>query len=99
MEPMSDPAISSLGRAAVELTGSLTSPKRENKPVESPKLPVKTNQVANAYAPTRLQFQVDSKTNDVIILIMDKNSDQVIRTIPAEAIKDLPTGQILQKYS
>jgi flagellar protein FlaG len=99
MEPMSDPAISSLGRAAVELTGSLTSPKRESKPVEVTKQPVKTNQAASAYSATRLQFQVDAKTNDVIILIMDKNSDQVVRTIPSEAIKDLPPGQLLQKYS
>jgi hypothetical protein len=99
MEPMSDPAISSLGRAAIELTGSLTSPKRENKPVEAPKTPAKTNQVASAYAATSLQFQVDSKTNDVIILIKDKGTDKVVRTIPSEAIKDLPPGQLLQKFS
>jgi len=99
MEPMSDPAISSLGRAAVELTGSLTSPKRENKPVEAPKQPVKAYQAASSYSATSLQFQVDSKTNDMVILIKDKDSDKVVRTIPAEAIKNLPPGQILQKYS
>ncbi|BCY17941.1 MAG: flagellar protein FlaG [Chloroflexi bacterium] len=94
---MSDPTISSLGRAAVELTGSLNSPKQEKKPASATGQPVKANQAASAYAQTRLQFQVDSKTNDVIILIKDKESDKIVRTIPAEAIKDLPPGQILQK--
>lgn len=94
---MSDPTISSLGRAAVELTGSLNSPKQEKKPASATSQPVKSNQAASAYAQTRLQFQVDSKTNDVIILIKDKDSDKIVRTIPAEAIKDLPPGQILQK--
>ncbi len=94
---MSDPTISSLGRAAVELTGSLNSPKQEKKPASASSQPVKASQAASAYAQTRLQFQVDSKTNDVIILIRDKDSDKIVRTIPAEAIKDLPPGQLLQK--
>ncbi len=94
---MSDPTISSLGRAAVELTGSLNSPKQEKKPVAAPSQPVRSSQAASAYAQTRLQFQVDAKTNDVIILIRDKESDKIVRTIPSEAIKDIPPGQLLQK--
>ncbi|GAP22516.1 flagellar protein FlaG [Leptolinea tardivitalis] len=94
---MSDPTISSLGRAAVELTGSLTSPKQEKKPEKPAGQPVKATQAARSYNATKLQFQVDSKTNDVIILIKDKESDKIVRTIPAEAIKDIPPGQILQK--
>jgi uncharacterized FlaG/YvyC family protein len=94
---MSDPAISSLGRAAVELTGSLSSPKQEKKPAAASSQPVKTSQATSAYAQTRLQFQVDSKTNDVIILIKDKDTDKIVRTIPSEAIKDIPPGQILQR--
>jgi len=94
---MSDPTISSLGRAAVELTGSLTSAKQEKKPAASTSQPVKTAQASSAYAQTRLQFQVDSKTNDIIILIKDKESDKIVRTIPSEAIKDIPPGQILQR--
>jgi uncharacterized FlaG/YvyC family protein len=45
---------------------------------------------------TRLQFRVDEKTNDVTIMIMDKETDKVIRTIPPEAIKDIPTGQLME---
>ncbi|NLF49711.1 MAG: flagellar protein FlaG, partial [Leptolinea sp.] len=44
---------------------------------------------------TRLQFRVDEKTNDVTILIKDKDTDKVIRTIPPEAIKDIPAGQLM----
>ena len=58
---MPDPTISSVSRTAVELAGSLTSPKRENKPVEAPKQPAKVNQATTAYGETRLQFQVDAK--------------------------------------
>jgi uncharacterized FlaG/YvyC family protein len=94
---MSDPAISSLGRAAVELTGSLNSPKQEKKPAANSSQPVRNSQATSAYAQTRLQFQVDAKTNDVIILIRDKESDKIVRTIPSEAIKDIPPGQILQR--
>jgi uncharacterized FlaG/YvyC family protein len=96
---MSDPTISSLGRAAVELTGSLSSPKQEKKPAVAPSQPAKVNLAASAYSSTRLQFQVDSKTNDIIILIRDKDTDKIVRTIPGEAIKDIPPGQILQKFS
>ena len=94
---MSNSVISSLGRAAVELTGSLNSPKQEKKPASASSQPAKAAQANSAYAQTRLQFQVDAKSNDVIILIRDKESDKVVRTIPADAIKNLPPGQILQK--
>lgn len=94
---MTDPVISSLGRAAVELTGSLNSPKQVKKPAPAQSQPVKSTQATSAYAQTRLQFQVDAKTNDVIILIRDKESDKIVRTIPSEAIKDIPPGQILQR--
>jgi uncharacterized FlaG/YvyC family protein len=96
---MSDPAITSLGRAAIELTGSLNSPKQEKKPATASSQPVKATRAASAYSATKMQFQVDSKTNDVIILIRDKDTDKIIRTIPGEAIKDIPPGQILQKFS
>lgn len=94
---MNDPVISSIGRTAVELTGSLNSPKQAKKPAPAPSQPVKSSQATSAYAQTRLQFQVDAKTNDVIILIRDKESDKIVRTIPSEAIKDIPPGQILQR--
>lgn len=45
---------------------------------------------------TALRFRVDAKTNEVTMLIVDKSSDKVISTIPPEAIKDLPSGEIFQ---
>lgn len=44
---------------------------------------------------TALRFQVDMKTHDVTIMIVDKATDKVIATVPAEAIKNIPSGQLL----
>jgi len=41
---------------------------------------------------------VDADSKDLTILIRDKTSDKVLRTIPADAIKDLPPGQLLNLY-
>lgn len=84
-----------VGRAGMELIGSI------QRTEQKPKSAVKQQEAKTAYASnvagsnTRLQFRVDEKTNDVTILIKDKESDKVIRTIPPEAIKDIPAGQLM----
>jgi len=45
---------------------------------------------------TALRFQVDDKTNEVTIMIVDKASDKVMRTIPPEAIKKIPPGELFE---
>ncbi|MBI9044054.1 MAG: flagellar protein FlaG [Anaerolineaceae bacterium] len=45
---------------------------------------------------TYLKFQVNSETNDVTVMIVDKNTDKVISTIPSEAIKKIPSGDLFQ---
>jgi uncharacterized FlaG/YvyC family protein len=80
----------------MELIGSL------NLPDQKQRVAVKQQEAKTAYASaasagaTRLQFRVDEKTNDVTIMIMDKATDKVIRTIPPEAIKDIPIGQLME---
>jgi uncharacterized FlaG/YvyC family protein len=84
-----------VGRAGIELIGSM------NRTEQKPKSAVKQQEAKTAYASnvaggsTKLQFRVDEKTNDVTILIKDKDTDKVIRTIPPEAIKDIPVGQLM----
>lgn len=79
----------------MELIGSLNRTEQKSRPA------VKQQAAKTAYASnvtganTKLQFRVDDKTNDVTIMIMDKETDKVIRTIPPEAIKDIPTGQLM----
>lgn len=44
---------------------------------------------------TSLKFRVDAEKREVTILIVDRATDKVIATIPPEAIKDLPPGELL----
>lgn len=45
---------------------------------------------------TALRFRVDMETHKVTIMIVDKATDKVIATVPPEAIKDIPSGQLLE---
>lgn len=99
---MSESTISSSGWQAQENAAHIASQERESKSVETRKQPAETpRQQAEpvnyneAISLTRVQFKVDSDTSDVIIFIRDKETDKVMRTIPADAIKDLPPGQLL----
>ena len=62
-------------------------PAKETKETQSKK--------SNLYN-TSLRFKVDNETNEVTLLIVDKASEKVIRTIPPEAIKDIPPGELFQ---
>jgi uncharacterized FlaG/YvyC family protein len=110
MDPMSDYTISPIGQQRTASAEPLPTAKRsETKPAEKKKQePVEARQpetesggqtTAAKIAAFRVQFQVDPKTSDVVILITDQASNKVVRTIPAEAIKDLPPGQVLDTFS
>ena len=45
---------------------------------------------------TNLKFQVDDKTHQVTIMIMDRATNKVITTIPPDKLKDVPPGDLLQ---
>jgi uncharacterized FlaG/YvyC family protein len=93
---MTNTAVNPVGRAGIELVGSLNRPEQKQRPV------IKQQEAKAAYGSsaknsgTKLQFRVDEKSNDVTIMILDKDTDKVIRTIPPEAIKDIPTGQLME---
>ncbi len=46
-----------------------------------------------------LKFQVDPQTNDVTILILNRASRQVVRTIPPEDMSKMGPGEILQLFA
>jgi uncharacterized FlaG/YvyC family protein len=46
-----------------------------------------------------LKFQVDQKTNDVTILILDRDSRKVVRTIPPEDMNKMAPGELLQLFA
>jgi uncharacterized FlaG/YvyC family protein len=43
---------------------------------------------------TNLKFEVDTKTHQVTVMIMDKDTNKVISTIPPDKIKDIPPGDL-----
>jgi uncharacterized FlaG/YvyC family protein len=103
---MSDQFINPIGWQGKEQASSLSRQERESKPVEKRSEPTETSTppaetvgVNSSLHMTRVQFQVNEDTQDVVIYIRDKESDKVLRTIPAEAIKDLPPGQLMDILS
>lgn len=46
---------------------------------------------------TRLVFKVDEAKNEVVVMIIDETSSEVIRTVPGDAMKDMPSGGLIQK--
>jgi len=47
----------------------------------------------------RLKFIVDGKTNDVTVLVLDKASRQIIRTIPTDELKNLTQGDLVTIFA
>lgn len=47
----------------------------------------------------RLKFIVDAKTNDVTVLVLDKASRQIIRTIPTDELKNLTRGELVTVFA
>jgi uncharacterized FlaG/YvyC family protein len=95
---MSNSMMNPINRIVAETASSVSQPTQTARPTEkyaAAEQKTAANQ-AKPFASTRLQFRMDEKTNEVTIMIVDKASDKVIRTIPPEAIKDLPTGELLQ---
>jgi len=46
-----------------------------------------------------LKFQIDDQTNDVTILILDRSSRRVVRTIPPEEMNKMDPGELLQLFA
>ncbi|BCY17943.1 hypothetical protein hrd7_17920 [Leptolinea sp. HRD-7] len=46
---------------------------------------------------TRLVFKVDETNHEIVVMIIDETSSEVIRTVPGDAMKDLPSGGLIQK--
>jgi hypothetical protein len=64
----------------------------EQKPSENTPTPVLNGDVS-------LKFIVDSKTNDVTVLVLDKASRQIIRTIPNDELKNLTRGDLVTVFA
>jgi uncharacterized FlaG/YvyC family protein len=72
------------------------------KPVETPAkdtAPKKEEIQASIKASSRqtnLEFRVDPDKNEVMVIVVDKATKKVVATIPPEAIKDIPPGDLIE---
>jgi uncharacterized FlaG/YvyC family protein len=46
-----------------------------------------------------LKFQVDDQTNQITVLVLDRSTDKVIRTIPADEMNKLSSGELLSLFA
>jgi hypothetical protein len=51
------------------------------------------------YSDVRVKFMVDAQTRDVTVLILDRASQKVIRTIPSDEMANLNEGDILELFA
>ena len=68
--------------------------KVENETQENTNTPVREAMLSLG-KDTSLRFRVDPEKHQVTVMILDKATNKVIATIPQEAIKDLPPGELL----
>jgi hypothetical protein len=46
---------------------------------------------------THLIFKVDEADNSIVVMIVDEASSKIIRTVPGDAMKDIPSGGLLHR--
>jgi len=77
--------------------------KEASRPTETKATKAETSspetKVANPLGNFSLEFQVDDTTNDVTVYILDRNSHEVVRTIPPEELNNLNPGDLLSLFA
>ncbi len=98
-----------LGRVGAAQATQIAATKKEK--VESSGAPQKERESSDAsgvkvdgkgtrpFGDVTLRFEIDSQTHDVTILILDKASRQVVRTIPPEEMARMNPGELLQLFA
>ncbi len=56
----------------------------------------KAREVASALPDVRLHFRIDPQTNDVTVVIVDKVTERVVRTIPPDKLRELAQGGLVE---
>jgi uncharacterized FlaG/YvyC family protein len=98
MDPMSEFSLYSIGGIGSDYPrksnpGVEPHRKQEESSIES-KMPVPMDTFPGH---TRLVFKVDESKNEIVVMIVDEASSEVIRTVPGDAMKDLPSGGLIER--
>lgn len=56
----------------------------------------KAKPIVASLSEVRLHFKVDPTTHEVTVLVLDKTTQKVIRTIPPEELAQLQQGELLE---
>lgn len=56
----------------------------------------KTSPIVGSLSEVRLHFKVDPVTHEVTVLVLDRTTRKVIRTIPPEELAKLQQGELLE---
>ncbi len=59
----------------------------------------KTFKLSSPLSDVSLKFRVDAKTNEVSILILDRATRKVLRTIPADEMSKMNPGDLLELFT
>jgi uncharacterized FlaG/YvyC family protein len=74
----------------------------ENEPAagqEMSGLSARSERAPHPLSSVHLQFKVDTKTQDVTVLVLDKATQKVLRTIPPEEMSKLQAGDLLELFT
>jgi uncharacterized FlaG/YvyC family protein len=95
-------------RVSKPVSGQATSPDmameavvRQDKKAapQETKAETKTDKPALNAGDVSLEFKIDSESQDVTILILDRTSRKVVRTIPPEEMSNLDPGELVQLFA
>ena len=91
--------VSRSGFASAEQVESSKAKKTDQQqPVQSGKSGESQGLSIGSLSNISLQFKIDSKTNVITVLILDKASRKVIRTIPPDELADLRQGDLVELF-
>jgi hypothetical protein len=97
-DPMSEHYVYSIGKWNGEPPqGSASFPENHKAPVE-PVADSKPKVTMSSFpGNTRLIFEVNDTDHSIVVMIVDEVSSKVIRTVPGDAINDIPSGGLFHK--
>ena len=94
-EPVAQPAAR---QQAVDKVAA-ASAQAESKVQDRSSAEQKGAKAANSMTDVSLKFRVDAKTNEVSILILDRASRKVLRTIPPDEMNRMNPGELLELFT
>jgi uncharacterized FlaG/YvyC family protein len=89
-------SITGLSPGAVSRAGPSKERSVERKAAPAPQQTASLQSVVDAPHDVRLNFKIESGTNDITVVVVDKTTDRIIRTIPPDELRRLGEGSLIQ---